>query len=286
MNKQEDEEEYKPYVIRSIILINLICFIVEAGIAHWQFAPMSENPTFGPSAHYLKLAGAKDTYRIRDGEAWRLFTPMFLHAGLIHLGLNMLSLRNSAMALEMDYGHWKILVVYLISGISSSLTSAVFLPRQIGVGASGAIFGVVGGHIADLILCWKYTDNRKAMVGSIAFFLVLGLGLGLLPIMDNYAHLGGLIGGFLISYIFFGRKEYNSQHTNKFRVVFGVLLVAYLSMLIVLLSKGIDGQEWCPACKVFGCVPSPWWSCAQPACIMTLNGKSTEVDWSYCDQQL
>ena len=83
---------------------------------------------------------------IKAGEYWRLFTPMWLHAGLIHVAFNLLSLFSLGNALEQAFGWWKIALLYTLSGIFSTVVSCVFVPGQIMVGASGAIFGFIGAN--------------------------------------------------------------------------------------------------------------------------------------------
>jgi membrane associated rhomboid family serine protease len=283
---------FKPYVIRALIVLNVVVFIIEMIVAGFQFAPLSQNLTMGPTPHILKQMGAKDTYRIQEHhEIWRLFVPMFLHAGILHLCLNMLALRNVGESLEMEYGHLKIAVIYLISGLTSSLNSAVFLPRQIGVGASGAIYGLVGACSADLMYSWSYTENRIQLFVSLLLSLVVGLGLGLLPLMDNFAHIGGLIGGFLLSVILLGHKGLEvlqPKRTQKLRfiarIISGVVLVGFLIFLIVTLFSGTDGNELCPWCRYASCVNTPWWTCEPIRCVETLtDGTVREIDWKYCD---
>eukprot|EP00475_Leptophrys_vorax_P010325 TRINITY_DN16948_c0_g1_i1.p1 TRINITY_DN16948_c0_g1~~TRINITY_DN16948_c0_g1_i1.p1 ORF type:complete len:367 (-),score=84.45 TRINITY_DN16948_c0_g1_i1:46-1146(-) len=283
---------HTPYVIRTLVALNVVMFIVEMSLGGWQFAPLAQNPTVGPFPHILKISGAKDTYRVQEyHEYWRLFVPMFLHAGLIHLFLNMMALRNVGEGLEQEHGHWKIVSIYLLSGLTSSMTSAVFLPRQIGVGASGAIYGLVGACAVDLVYSWKYTENRKQLLCSLIFSLVIGLGLGLLPLMDNFAHLGGLLGGFLISVIILGHARIEQSESSRVqriklivRVICGGLLAGFVVFLVIVLFSGMDGNDLCPWCKYASCVNTPWWSCEPVRCLQTLPDNTVrEIDWKYCD---
>lgn len=86
--------------------------------------------------------GAKDTQKIVDGQVWRLVIPMFLHAGLVHLLLNMAVLLRLGPQMEAEYGVGKFIALYFLSGISGNIWSAVFLPDVLGVGAS-----VSGEHV-------------------------------------------------------------------------------------------------------------------------------------------
>lgn len=139
--------------------------------------------------------GAKDNLRILNGEYWRLITTMFLHIGGMHLWFNSTALLSIGGHVERIYGSARFLFIYLFSGISGTLASFLF-SSAISAGASGAIFGLFGALL--------YFSKRNANVfghtmgpGLITALLVnLLLGF-IIPGIDNYAHIGGLIGGYL-----------------------------------------------------------------------------------------
>ena len=123
--------------------------------AGWKFEPMEQNPMFGPSAAVLFDLGAKDTELIvRGGEPWRLGAAMWLHAGLIHLASNMYGLLQAGFPAEKVHGWWKVLVLYLLSGLMGNIVSSIFLPTSVTVGASGAVFGLFGAMWGDF--CQNY----------------------------------------------------------------------------------------------------------------------------------
>lgn len=131
-------------------------------------------------------------------EPWRLVTYMFLHGSLAHLLINMYSLFILGTQTETFFGKFKYLVIYLVSGICGGLMSAAFSANSVSVGASGAIFGLTGA-----LLYFGY--HYRAFLGSslknqIIPVIVINLVLGfLISGIDNAGHIGGLIGGFLIS---------------------------------------------------------------------------------------
>merc|ERR1719321_2665093 len=107
--------------------------------------PFAENPTFGPSSYVLLELGAKRRDLIvESGDWWRLFSSMFLHAGCLHFGFNMIGMYNVGVPLEREFGWVCVAPLYLFSGLFASLFSTIFVPETIGVGASGAIFGLFG----------------------------------------------------------------------------------------------------------------------------------------------
>lgn len=152
----------------------------------------------------LLAFGAKDDVAILHGQYWRLVTPLFLHANILHLGLNMLNFLLLGLITERIFGHLRFGLIYLLAGVVSILASFIGVPQDISVGASGAIFGLVGAYSAFLLL------HRRAFRyhGIIAFgwlLLVIGINLGLgfvLPDVDNYAHVGGLLSGCLLGWSF------------------------------------------------------------------------------------
>lgn len=139
---------------------------------------------------------------IGEKQWWRLIGSMFLHAGVLHLVLNMVALLSVGPTLERIYGNWRFLCLYAVSGIGGSLLS-VFRGAYVSVGASGALFGLFG---AALVLGarphahWPLSLRRRLSAGMgpmIAFNLIYGL---LNDGIDNAAHVGGLVAGGLFGW--------------------------------------------------------------------------------------
>jgi membrane associated rhomboid family serine protease len=129
---------------------------------------------------------------LADGEWWRLITAAFLHGNLIHLGLNMFVLWIIGAPIEEAIGRGRFLALYLISGLSGSAGALLLDPNAITVGASGAIFGILG---AALILEWQ---KSYVLGGSALSFLVINLIFTFaIPNISIGGHLGGLVGGAL-----------------------------------------------------------------------------------------
>ncbi|MFL0194909.1 rhomboid family intramembrane serine protease [Clostridium sp. WILCCON 0269] len=147
----------------------------------------------------LVLMGAKVNFLIDRGQYYRLFTCMFLHAGIVHLGVNMYSLYMLGTFIEKIYGKFKYMVIYIISGLVSSTFSYMF-SSSVSVGASGAIFGLLG---AALVFALKMKHQiAKGFIVNILSIIVMNLVIGLsIANVDNFGHIGGLIGGILITYL-------------------------------------------------------------------------------------
>lgn len=128
------------------------------------------------------------------GEWWRLVTAPFLHAGLWHLGLNMLALWILGGLLEPLLGRWRFVAVYLVSALAGAVTSYTFgSPGVISVGASGAVFGLLGAVLVALRRL-----NRD--VSGVLVLLLINVVLGFVfPGIDWRAHLGGLAAGLVVT---------------------------------------------------------------------------------------
>ena len=142
---------------------------------------------------------------VLKGEWWRLFTAMFLHGGMTHLLMNMFSLYLIGRGMEMYFDTRSYLTIYLFSGLLGGLVSLYMHSNSVGVGASGAIFGVFGA-LAGFFLAHrdKIEAHSKAFMKDFGIVLGINLVLGLsIPSIDVSAHIGGLIigliGGFVIS---------------------------------------------------------------------------------------
>jgi membrane associated rhomboid family serine protease len=133
---------------------------------------------------------------LMGGQWWRLVTSIFLHAGLIHLGLNAYVLWIFGSAIEREIGRLSMLGVFLTTGIFAGAASFAFAPEPaVGVGASGAIFGLVGAFIAYNYLR-RHHVMAQARLRSALSMLVLNLIIGFsIPGIDWRAHLGGLVAG-------------------------------------------------------------------------------------------
>lgn len=135
------------------------------------------------------------------GDYWRLLTSIFIHAGLLHLFMNLFSLWFVGIFLESSVGSRKISIVYFFSGILASLSSFLFNDFSVSLGASGAIFGLYGFFLARILT--KTIDKviSQVFLSTILIFVGYNLVMGLSGNIDNAAHIGGLITGFLIGIV-------------------------------------------------------------------------------------
>ncbi|XWS19082.1 hypothetical protein CRYUN_Cryun32bG0100600 [Craigia yunnanensis] len=169
-------------------------------LGRFSFQPFKDNPLLGPSLITLKELGALDWKLVVKGkQAWRLISCMWLHAGVIHLLANMMSLLFLGIRLEQEFGFLRIGLLYMLSGFCGSLRSALTPGRRqtISVGASGALFGLLGATLSELITNWTSYTNKCGALSTMLLIICLNLAVGFLPHVDNSAHIGGFISGFL-----------------------------------------------------------------------------------------
>ena len=167
---------------------------------------------------------------VAQGETWRLLSSMFLHAGITHLALNMLSLYFLGSFVEVAFGRGRFFALYLLSGISGGLAYLYFggfgAPA---VGASGAIFGLLGG-ILGYSLGRGTFSWQNPLIRQLLILLALNLYLGFsIPNISITAHLGGLAGGFA-----FGWLTAPTVHSSKrLRALSPVAVVLGVEMLLL-----------------------------------------------------
>jgi len=136
-----------------------------------------------------------------NGQWWRLVTSMFVHFGIIHIGLNMWCLWNLGRAAEILMGRFSYLLAYFASGIFGSIASVYWHPLAAGAGASGAIFGMAGVLVAFVYLkkTPAHLQINKKMLSSLGTFIFYNLVIGAsIPGISNAAHVGGLVMGALV----------------------------------------------------------------------------------------
>jgi len=180
------DELKKRNISEYLIGINIIVFIIMFLI----------DPSF--STKTIVQFGAKVNFLIADGEYYRFITPIFLHLSFYHLGFNCLAIYILGRDIEMIFGRKKFLAIYFFSGFVSSLGSFLF-NASISAGASGAVFGLLGSHI---FLYFTFKERYKKIYGN-SFLVLIGINLAfgfMHPNIDNIGHLGGLIGGIIITY--------------------------------------------------------------------------------------
>lgn len=211
----------KPIVTYILILINVVAFLTM-----YIFGKGSTNAQTLVDFGGLVPGLVNGQYHIY--ELYRLITSMFLHNGIWHLLLNMYALYILGPQLESFFGKFKFIIIYLISGIAGNLLSLLFISgNTVSVGASGAIFGLMG---ALLYFGYHYRVYLGTVIKSqIIPIIFLNLLLGFMTSgINNFAHIGGLVGGILISMVV--GVKYKSQTSEKINGV--IMTLIYFGFMI------------------------------------------------------
>ncbi len=177
--------------------LTLLLIVVNSAVFAWELATGALTDT-----NSIVGAGALVRNRVEAGELWRLGTSMFLHGGVDHLIGNMIVLFIVGMACEHALGTARTAFVYLTAGCAGAILSLVMRTGP-SVGASGAIFGLLA---AVVVVLYRYRDRFHLRDKRIAIVLVAWAGYQVLsglatPLIDNFAHLGGIAGGALAAFI-------------------------------------------------------------------------------------
>ncbi len=222
--EKENEKFNDVFSPKRIIFTNIISLIC---ILMYVIVGIYGNNFFNFDANVLAKFGANNILLVKNGEIYRLLTCAFLHVGLIHLVVNMYSLRVIGPSVEGLIGKGKFVFIYLISAISASLMSLVFVDSNIvSVGASGAIFGLMGALLYFGYHYRLYLNDaiKTQIIPVILFNLIIGF---MMPGIDNGAHIGGLIGGYLAT-MAIGIKN---KSEKKDMINGWVVLILYLLFL-------------------------------------------------------
>jgi membrane associated rhomboid family serine protease len=173
--------------------------------------------------------GASFGPAVAAGDWWRLITPMFLHAGLAHIAFNMFALYIYGQGLERAYGTPIFIGIFLVTGFAGNAMSFYARPIEIGVGASGAVFGILGTWA---VYFFRRRSNPQAnqMLKGIIGIVVINLLFGAaIQGIDNWAHLGGLLGGAVVGVA----SEYLLPRREKLGAIIGMALVIVLGIGLV-----------------------------------------------------
>lgn len=193
-------------------------------------------------------------------ELWRFITSAFLHGGLMHLLLNMYALYSIGLVIEEFWGGKKLLIIYILTSVTASLLSFIMAfisfwqnnsiadGLSISVGASGAIFGLVG-----VILGYKFFKrktfspdidfNVNSLIFFVGFNLLFGFGVNFLSMqvyINNWAHLGGLIGGLILGAFLSTKNTFSLSKLSKIfeNILYWVSLLLFIASFVLSFVSG------------------------------------------------
>jgi rhomboid protease GluP len=215
--------------------------LIAANVAMFAFELASGVDAIHPTAQSVLPLGGNFGPRTLDGEWWRLGTAMFLHFGVLHIGLNMLCLWQGRIVEKM-FGHGAFATLYVVAGLVGGIASLLRGSNGVSAGASGAVFGVYGAFAGFLVVRRSTIDPAvwSKTARSIGVFVLMNLAFGLsVPGIDMSAHIGGIVAGFAGAVVLSIGAHPAEQHKAR---VLGVLAVgiAVVVAALLLLPKPVD----------------------------------------------
>jgi len=218
----------KPRVIVAIGAVLVGIWAIGAGVD--LLGELLKDPALVAASDLMTRIGAKDNHLIEAGEWWRLVTSFFLHAGLLHVAMNTLALVVFGRLVESAFGPARTFLLFLGAGLGGAIASWTFV-EGLSVGASGAIMGLAGAFHAFL---WRQRDHMPRALGlqlrkSTAWPVVMTFGLGfLVPGIDNAAHIGGYLSGFVLA-LPLGQRVFAEEVPARSRLVMPLVWLGLLA---------------------------------------------------------
>ncbi|KAG2227631.1 hypothetical protein INT45_004672, partial [Circinella minor] len=220
-----------------------------------------------------------------SNQGYRFFSPIFIHAGIIHVIVNLLIHFQVGSDIERDIGFLRFGFLYLVSGTWGFALSSLLSPAErASMGCSGALMGLVGYLLVDTLMNWKSIRGRTRRFISLLVSIILIFLFGIFPGFDNFAHLGnknnkkkkereillryklkcikigGFLTGIIIGVLLISPVGSTSQWiTWGVRVVALTLLVVVFVIMLYMFYSAKDPTKICPNCKYFSCVPVSNW---------------------------
>jgi rhomboid protease GluP len=177
-----------------VLIINVAFFLAQLALNYHLVH------SFDLDTRVLVMSGAEYGPFVQQGQWWRLITAGFLHGGFLHIALNSWSLFILVTEVEQFYGTSRLIVAYVLSTFSGFLCAAIFSPRAPAIGASAAAFGLMGIMLA-MGLRNRADPLSQAVRSHYGQWLVFGLVMSFGGGISMSAHIGGLIGGFIVGMI-------------------------------------------------------------------------------------
>ncbi|XP_063046244.1 inactive rhomboid protein 1 isoform X2 [Engraulis encrasicolus] len=186
---------------------------------------------------------------------YRLWLSLFLHAGLLHCLVSVCFQMTILRDLEKLAGWLRISIIYILSGITGNLASAIFLPYRAEVGPAGSQFGILACLFVELIQSWQILEQPWRALAKLLCVVLVLFAFGLLPWIDNFAHLGGFVSGFFLSFAFLPYISFGTVDMYRKRlqiILFLVVFVGLFAGLVVLFYVKPIKCEWC---ELLTCIP-------------------------------
>jgi membrane associated rhomboid family serine protease len=316
---KEESGLHFPYFSVIMTMSSVVMMTLAFDRNDWRIESFHVNGLIGPSPEALLSIGAlQGRLMIKNQEWWRLLTPMLLHAGIIHLVINVACIGLLGRHIERSHGSLRTGILFTVSSVGGNMISALMQPGFVLVGASGGIFGLMGMCVADIVLNWRLLflifDQRPAVLEGrvqnlddeeesdkefkrrekilccprnynlcmrfacgtlLCLDVFINALVGFTPLVDNFAHLGGMVYGFLFSlssltqlplgFVDQAQQRVSGlrscQKVRMFTLRFLGTICAMVLLVIssVLISQSNGLYSPCLPCRYISCVPFPFW---------------------------
>jgi len=205
-----------------------------------------------------ELCGHGGFHGQEPNQWWRFITPIFLHAGFVHIALNMLAQLTASAEIEREMGSGGFLILYFAAGIFGNVLGGNFsLVGVPSIGASGAIFGTIAVTWVDLFAHWKLLYRPGRRLFWMLLELIVGIGIGYIPYVDNFAHIGGFTMGLLVGTTFYPVISTTRRH-KLFMWGFRLAAIPLAIILYVVLVRNFytsNPYAACSGCRYLSCIP-------------------------------
>jgi len=188
---------------------------------------------------------------------WRFFSPIFMHVGVGHLVFNLLYQVRGVAEIENLAGPWNVAIMYFLSGFGGNIFAATMEGMSVSAGASSSLYGIIGVQTVDLFQSWQIIEGPWKAFFQQMFMNIIVLGIGTLPQVDNFAHVGGFVVGVVTGLAFLPYMHFSNVDKykklclkNLAKIVIGV---GTLGTLVIFYTA--KDPEFCTFCKYINCVP-------------------------------
>lgn len=185
----------------------------------------------------------------------RLWLSLFLHAGLLHCLVSVIFQMTVLRDLEKLAGWLRISIIYLLSGVTGNLASAIFLPYRAEVGPAGSQFGILACLFVELFQTWQILEKPWRAFSKLLAVSVFFFSFGFLPWIDNFAHVCGFVSGFFLSFAFLPYISFGRSDTFRKRLQVCIFLLVFLGLLSSLAVLFYVFPFKCDWCEYLTCIP-------------------------------
>ncbi|KAJ3341845.1 hypothetical protein HDU93_003966 [Gonapodya sp. JEL0774] len=191
---------------------------------------------------------------------YRFIVPIFLHGGIVHFIFNAAFQLRTGVAMERDFGAWRIGIIYMASGIAGFVFGGNFTVLSVSVGSSGALYGLLACLVLDLLQNWSLIQRPWLELFKMSIVVIISLGIGLLPYIDNFAHLGGFFTGIFTGLIFMPTITFGKWDKRRKRILMVLAIPSIIVIFVLLFLFFYNGTaSQCSWCKYLDCIPVMGW---------------------------